>query len=50
MDFLSNIFDNQETAINMYKGIIEIERVKVHNKIEELKRYDEKLFEKLLKI
>ncbi len=47
---IENIFDNQETAINMYKGMIGIERVKVHNKIEELKRYDEELFEKLLKI
>jgi hypothetical protein len=34
----------------MYKGIIGIERVKVHNKIEELKKYDEQLFEKLLSI
>ncbi len=45
-----NIFDNKETAINMYKGMIGIERVKVHNEIERLKKYDEKLFEKLLNI
>ena len=45
-----NIFDNKETAINVYKGMIGIERVKVHNKIEELKKYDEQLFEKLLNI
>jgi len=45
---VENIFDNKETALNMYKGIIEIERVKVHDKIEQLKKYDEKLFEKLL--
>lgn len=24
-----NIFDNKETAINMYEGMIEIERVKI---------------------
>lgn len=47
---IENIFDNQETAINMYKGMIGIERVKVHNEIEKLERYDEELFEKLLKI
>lgn len=34
----------------MYRGIIGIERVKVHNKIEELKKYDESLFEKLLNL
>ena len=45
-----NIFENKETALNMYKGMIGIERVKVHNKIEELKKYDETLFEKLLKL
>ena len=45
-----NIFDNKETALNMYKGMIDIERVKVHNKIEELKKYDEQLFEKLLSV
>ena len=43
-----NIFDNKETAINMYEGMIEIERLKVQNKIEELKRYDKELFEKLM--
>ena len=32
----------------MYKGMIEIERLKVQNKIEELKRYDKELFEKLM--
>ena len=32
----------------MYEGMIEIERVKVQNKIEELKRYDKELFEKLM--
>ena len=47
---VENIFDNKETALNMYKGMIGIERVKVHNKIEELKKYDEQLFEKLLSI
>ena len=47
---VKNIFDNKETAINIYKGMIEIERVKVHNEIERLKKYDEKLFEKLLNI
>ena len=47
---VENIFDNKETALNMYKGMIEIERVKVHNKIEELKKYNEQLFEKLLSI
>ena len=45
-----NIFDNKETALNMYKGMIGIERVKVHNEIERLKKYDENLFEKLLNI
>ena len=44
------LFENKETAINMYKGMIGIERVKVYNKIEELKKYDESLFEKLLNI
>lgn len=47
---VENIFENKETALNMYKGMIGIERVKVHNKIEELKKYDEQLFEKLLSI
>lgn len=47
---VENIFDNKETALNMYKGMIGIERVKVHNKIDELKRYDEQLFEKLLSV
>ena len=47
---VENIFDNKETALNVYKGMIGIERVKVHNKIEELKKYDEQLFEKLLSI
>ena len=47
---VENIFDNKETAINVYKGMIGIERVKVHNKIEEFKKYDEQLFEKLLNI
>ena len=32
----------------MYEGMIEIERLKVQNKIEELKRYDKELFEKLI--
>ena len=32
----------------MYEGMIEIERLKVQNKIEELKRYDKELFEKLM--
>lgn len=45
-----NIFDNKETTINMYRGMIGIERVKVHNEIERLKKYDEQLFEKLLSI
>ena len=45
-----NIFDNKETALNIYKGMIGIERVKVHNEIERLKKYDENLFEKLLNI
>ena len=47
---IENIFDNKETALNMYKGMIGIERVKVHNEIERLKKYDEQLFEKLLSI
>lgn len=47
---VENIFDNKETALNMYKGMIGIERVKVHNKINDLKRYDEELFIKLLEI
>ena len=47
---LEDIFDNKETAINIYKGMIGIERCKIHNKIEELKKYDESLFEKLLNI
>ena len=45
-----NIFDNKETALNMYKGMIRIERVKIHNEIERLNKYDEQLFEKLLNI
>ena len=47
---VENIFDNKETALNMYKRMIGIERVKVHNEIERLKKYDEQLFEKLLSI
>lgn len=47
---VENIFENKETAISMYRGMIGIERVKVHNRIEELKKYDESLFEKLLNI
>lgn len=47
---VENIFENKETAISMYRGMIGIERVKVYNKIEELKKYDESLFEKLLSI
>ena len=47
---VENIFDNKETALNIYKGMIGIERVKVHNKIDDLKKYDEELFTKLLEI
>ena len=38
------MLNKYETAINMYEGMIEIERLKVQNKIEELKRYDKELF------
>lgn len=47
---IENIFENKETALNMYKGMIGIERVKIHNRIEELQKYDKYLFDKLLKI
>ena len=47
---VGNFYDNKETALNIYKGMIDIERVKVHNEIERLKKYDEQLFEKLLSI
>ena len=44
------IFEDKEEAINTYKGAIGLERVKIHNKIEELKRVDEELFNRLLEI
>ena len=47
---VENIFENKETALNIYRGMIGIERVKVYNKIEELKKYNESLFEKLLNV
>ena len=47
---VENIFENKETALSVYKGMIGIERVKVYNKIEELKKYNEQLFEKLLEL
>lgn len=47
---VGNIFENKETALSVYKVIIKIERAHVHNKIEELKKYDETLSEKLLNL
>ena len=47
---VENIFDNKETAINMYKGMIEIQINKLQKHIDDCTRKREELFEKLLSI
>ena len=45
---VENIFDNRETAINMYKGMIKIQMTKLQKHIDDCIRKREELFEKLI--
>ncbi len=47
---IENIFDNKLTALNIYEGIISIERKRIYKEIDKLNRKNEILFEKLLNI
>ena len=47
---LENIFDNKLTALNIYEGIIRVERKRIYREINKLYRKSEILFEKLLNI
>lgn len=41
-----NVFKNKDTALNIYKGMLRIEREKVNQRIYELQKYNDELFEK----
>ena len=47
---VENIFDNIETAKNILKGMIQIQRDKNSKEIERLQKENEILFEKLLNV
>ena len=47
---VENIFDNRETAINMFKGMIKIQMTKLQKHIDDCIRKREELFEKLIEI
>lgn len=47
---IENVFENKETAINILKGMIEIQRNKLQKHIDDCTRKREELFEKLLNI